>query len=404
MTALRFSAVVSRNFVMAQNLYQQGSLRLRKRTRGDAVWEFRYRVLDQEGKRKLKSIIAGTLADFPTEASIRAKLQGLVLAINAGARPPADGTVGMLLDRFMQEEELPEIIAGRACAQTPLRYSTAHSYLSLIRLHVRPRWGAVRLSDVRPLAVQQWLNEFTGAPKSKANIRALLHRLFEKAMLWEMIQLQRNPIDLVEVKGISKRNKRPTVLTPDQFQLIYQRLVEPQRTMVILAQCTGLRVSELLALQWPDFDFAALTVKVTRAVVNGRVDRLKTEYSEDLLPIAPDLAKALEHWRAQSPPSPSGWIFANPVTLRPYYAASIASRYFRKIGEELGISFGWHTFRHTYRSWLDATGAPVGVQQKLMRHAQVATTMNVYGNALMESKRDANANVVRMVLTQESGA
>ena len=52
---------------------------------------------------------------------------------------------------------------------------------------------------------------------------------------------------------------------------------------------------------------------------------------------------------------------------------------------------GWHTFRHTYRSWLDDTGAPVGVQQKLMRHAQVATTMNVYGNALMGAKREANS-------------
>jgi integrase len=55
---------------------------------------------------------------------------------------------------------------------------------------------------------------------------------------------------------------------------------------------------------------------------------------------------------------------------------------------------GWHTFRHTYCSWLDDTGAPMGVQQKLMRHAQISTTMNVYGNALME----ANAVVVSKVL------
>lgn len=52
---------------------------------------------------------------------------------------------------------------------------------------------------------------------------------------------------------------------------------------------------------------------------------------------------------------------------------------------------GWHTFRHTYRTWLDETGAPVGVQQKLMRHAQVSTTMNIYGNALMNAKRRRTA-------------
>jgi hypothetical protein len=58
-------------------------------------------------------------------------------------------------------------------------------------------------------------------------------------------------------------------------------------------------------------------------------------------------------------------------------------------------SIGWHTFRSTYRSWLDGTGAPIGVQQNLMRHAQVSTTMNVYGNALMTAKREADSKVVK---------
>jgi Phage integrase family len=51
---------------------------------------------------------------------------------------------------------------------------------------------------------------------------------------------------------------------------------------------------------------------------------------------------------------------------------------------------GWHTLRHSYRAWLDETGAPLGVQQKLMRHANISTTMNVYGGAFMEAKREAN--------------
>jgi integrase len=36
--------------------------------------------------------------------------------------------------------------------------------------------------------------------------------------------------------------------------------------------------------------------------------------------------------------------------------------------------------RHTYRSWLDAVGTSIAVQQKLMRHADIRTTMNVYGD------------------------
>ena len=57
-----------------------------------------------------------------------------------------------------------------------------------------------------------------------------------------------------------------------------------------------------------------------------------------------------------------------------------------------------HTFRHTYRTLLDETGAPMRVQQELMRHASIQTTMNVYGQAPTSSKRQANSKVVQMVL------
>jgi integrase len=71
-------------------------------------------------------------------------------------------------------------------------------------------------------------------------------------------------------------------------------------------------------------------------------------------------------------------------------------------GEEVGIAgLGWLTFRHTYRGFLDETGAPIGVQQKLMRHSNVATTMNVYGSASIRAKQRANSKVVEMVMRQE---
>jgi integrase len=49
---------------------------------------------------------------------------------------------------------------------------------------------------------------------------------------------------------------------------------------------------------------------------------------------------------------------------------------------------------------LDETGAPIGVQQKLMRHSNVATTMNVYGNASLRAKQQADSKVVQMVITE----
>ena len=48
--------------------------------------------------------------------------------------------------------------------------------------------------------------------------------------------------------------------------------------------------------------------------------------------------------------------------------------------------------------WIDAVGTPIGVQQKLMQHADIRTTMNIYGKAMTDSKRQAHSKVVEMVL------
>jgi integrase len=48
----------------------------------------------------------------------------------------------------------------------------------------------------------------------------------------------------------------------------------------------------------------------------------------------------------------------------------------------IGCKVGWHQLRHSTRSWLDAQGVPVGIQKDLLRHADISTTMNVYGRAL----------------------
>ena len=61
-------------------------------------------------------------------------------------------------------------------------------------------------------------------------------------------------------------------------------------------------------------------------------------------------------------------------------------------------SVRWHTFHHTYRSLLDDTGTLIGVQQKLMRHADIGTTMK-YGHAYMPSKHAANSKVPTALLT-----
>lgn len=193
--------------------------------------------------------------------------------------------------------------------------------------------------------------------------------LFKCAQRWELIE--NNPIQLVRVKNFSKRQERPSVLTPEEFYKILLHIREPYRTMILIAGCLGLRASEIVGLQWKDLDFKKSALLVQWGVVHGRVDDVKTEYSRDFVPIAPELAKELLMYRKRCYPTSEGWLFANTATDRPYHQEEIQKKHIRTAAKAaaIGSPVGWKTFRHSYRSWLDETEAPIGVQRELMRHA-----------------------------------
>jgi integrase len=91
---------------------------------------------------------------------------------------------------------------------------------------------------------------------------------------WGIIEIGKNPVSLVRVQNASKRLKRPRILEVDQFFELLKHLSEPYRTMVLVAQCLGLRINEILGLKWGDFDFENRTVLVQRSVVGERGSEL----------------------------------------------------------------------------------------------------------------------------------
>jgi integrase len=79
---------------------------------------------------------------------------------------------------------------------------------------------------------------------------------------------------------------------------------------------------------------------------------------------------------------------------------SLYKAHLQTAAKEIGIvgHFGWHTFRHTYATLLKGNGEDVKVVQELMRHANISVTLNVYAQAITQTKRDAQSRVVSLLL------
>jgi integrase len=375
------------------------------RKSGAEVWEYRYRAKAEPGNPIRQITLSAT--QYPTEAKARLHLNEHVLRVNGAEafKNHNDPTFGVVIDRFIREERLVEIMAQRPGYVTitdGLAYSTAAVYSCFLSKHIRPRWENTLLSRVKPLDVIDWLKSLSLAPKTKAHLKRMLHLLFERAMLWELVDVNRNPLDLVRVKGGSKREKQPTVLTPEEFQELAAELEEPYRVMAILAMCTGLRISEVLALHWEHLDLVAGSMLVQQGAVDGRIGRTKTEASKDAIPLDGEFVRVLLDWKASNPHESVGLVFPSPVTGGCFHAGVLMRKHIRPAGEKVGLkNVGWHSFRHSYRGMLDDTGANTGTQKGLMRHANVSTTMNVYGRASMKAKKEANSKVVQMILPRK---
>jgi len=375
--------------------YQLGSLYLWKGVR-EEVWYFRYRDYDESGKRCQRNLKVGTLKQYPTETVALRAVDGIRLSVNSGKPQLKPVTLRIVVDRF-EKEEMPQ------------RYSTRAAYSSLLRLWIKPKWGNVRLDWIEPLDVEHWLKSLELAPKTKANIRNLMHLLYECSRRWKLVEA--NPIELV--RQSAKRLKTPRKLTVEEFQKLVEELKDPFRAMVILAGCLGLRVGEILGLQWQDADLLNGRLHIRRDVYQYVVDEVKTSTSEASLPLAPEVIDELSRWRSQASfTQPTDFMFASERSTRKHPHAggprgdgAILQYHLKPAARRAGIGeIGWHTFRHTNASVMDQEGIRMKVAQELLRHADIQTTMNVYTGAMEKDKQDAAFRMARRMLQKKPQA
>jgi integrase len=311
-----------------------------------------------------------------------------LLSMNDLKPPGVSVSFGAVLQRYIAEE-LPE------------RHSTASRYRCWLKNHIEPKWRDYPIEKIKPLLVEDWLKKLTLAPKSKSHLRTLMHILFNAAMRWELVPYQHNPMSLVRVKDGSKRLREPKFLTVEEFRALIGHIPEPFRTMCIVAMCLGLRVSEVLGLRWVDIDWDGLRIAIRHAYVYGKQGDVKTRASQKWMPLDRSLADKLRQYRFRFAPQADAenWIFANPETGKPYWPGRVQENWLVPAATKAGLGrIGWHTFRHSHSTLLHALGVDLKVQQELLRHADIRTTMNIYTQAVPTALREANSKVVRLVI------
>lgn len=266
--------------------------------------------------------------------------------------------------------------------------------------HIVPRWGDLRLSDVRTVQVEAWLDAMPKAPGTKAKIRNIMSALFRHGQRHEI--LTRNPITLVRTSA--KRLREPDVLTPSEFQALLRELTGAARLMVFLAGATGMRRSELIALRWEDVDFLNGEVRILRSCVRNHFGETKTAASRKPLPLHPAAVRELSAWRTQSDfGADTDYLFPSirkngKQPLSPDMVLRKIVRPALKQAKVVGKTVGWHTFRHSLATNLRSLGVDIKVAQELLRHANSRVTLDVYSQAVSADKRAASTKALDLLL------
>ncbi len=363
--------------------FKTGSVVFDKRRR---TWNFLWWE-----NRKRRSKVIGSGRDFPTKASASMAAKPLMDAMENQVRPNSNlPTVRALVEQYRAEK-------------MPQRTMTRQGYNTWLNHYIIPTWGDRMIQELEARPIDLWLQSLKLAPKSKVHIRGLMRVLWDFAMWRGYVPVQRNPMELVTVKGASKRTRQPRSLTVGEFQHLIGHMEEPFRTMALVCVCFGLRISECLALKWSDVEWLNCTLRIERGIVHQVVDDVKTPESQRSMHIDAEMLGVLKQWKQTTQFSaPGDWMFASPAQIGrlPFSYAGVW-RAIRRAAVKAGTNpLSSHTFRHTYRSWLDSVGTPVGVQQRLMRHTDIRTTMNVYGAAATADMRQAHEKIVRLALPQ----
>jgi integrase len=173
--------------------------------------------------------------------------------------------------------------------------------------------------------------------------------------------------------------------------------------MATVGVCLGLRWSEIVGLKWQDINWIDGELRLQRAVVKQIEDEVKTVHSSKPLALDTRILDLLMQHRRNSVFTAAGdWVFASPEKngKLPRSYTSFWEKLGRACHDTGIVHVSPHSFRHSYRAWLDELGTPITVQQCAMRHGDIRVTMN-YGDAVGEELRKPQRRLQRKQFPNE---
>lgn len=348
-----------------------------------------------------------------THSEVREKLNQKLVEIARGEFiEPTKETVGKWMNEWLVTYALPSV-----------KQSTYISYESYIRLHINPELGDIKLTALTLEQVQRFFNKkFAGekgkkglSPKSLKNIYNMFHEAINQAIVNQ--KMIRNP--LLGVKLPKQQQAERRVLSADEqesLQTVTRMADELPAYGIIFALSTGVRLGELVALQWKDVNFNNHSIRVRRTA--GRLKKVdengqlveksegttateivirtpKSLTSARIIPIFPELWADLMEYREKqnavkdalgSDYHDGDYIFST-VDGRLYDPRTFEDLFKRKVALAKIEETNFHALRHTFATRALEAGMDIKVLSSILGHAQASTTLNLYGHALPDHKK-----------------
>lgn len=284
--------------------------------------------------------------------------------------------------------------------QGSVRPRTLDQYQGVVRNHLEPVLGEIKLRELQPYQIQQLYNSLLAEGKSNRTVQ-LVHSVIHRALVvgQQLGLVGRNPASAVTPPKVPQKEMQ--VLDDNQArQLLIAAQGDRYEAMYYLAITTGLRQGELLGLKWEDIDFSSGILQVKRQLqrVPGKGVRLsepKTKAGRRQIQLGPESVNQLIiHRRRQDIEREGdrweehGLVFPSSVGTPTGQRNLIRS--FKRLLKKAGLpDIRFHDLRHTAATLMLLNGIPLIVVSRRLGHSKPSVTLDIYGHYLPGMQAEA---------------